>query len=244
MLAGFGDEDLPPIARWAVVRPRADAEVRLAIDGDGRSDPLLVTWQYGLGRVAVLPLDFQSGGAGWAAWPGFGKLWSQLALWAAPRALRGERHLAAVRRADRVELTLETAPGESGPFLLRAPELGEVAFRPGAGGVAHATLPPRPPGRVAAMLAGGVAGEAMAVEVVVPERTASGRETRTLAVATARLAALAAATGGELDPTPARIVAARGGATRERRPLTAPLVAAAMLLTLAAVASERRSLSG
>ena len=51
---------------------------------------MLATWQYELGRVAVLPLDFQAGAAAWAAWGGFGRLWTQLVHWAAPRALASE----------------------------------------------------------------------------------------------------------------------------------------------------------
>jgi hypothetical protein len=35
--------------------------------------------------VAVLPLDFQSGGASWAVWRDFGKLWAQLVRWGVPR---------------------------------------------------------------------------------------------------------------------------------------------------------------
>lgn len=86
MLAGFSEQDFPRVARWATTRLKDEAELRLYLDAGSRRDPLLATWQYELGRVAVLPVDFQSGAAEWAGWDGFGKLWTQLVLWAMPRA--------------------------------------------------------------------------------------------------------------------------------------------------------------
>jgi hypothetical protein len=74
ILTGLREEELPPVARWAVTRQKPGAELRLYVERDGRREPILSTWQYGLGRAAALPLDFQAGAAGWAAWPGFAKL--------------------------------------------------------------------------------------------------------------------------------------------------------------------------
>ena len=90
MLAGIDERALPPVGQWAITRPKADAEVRLVVESGSRRDPLLATWQVELGRVAVLPVDFQAGGAAWAVWDDFGRLWTQLVQWAAPRALAGE----------------------------------------------------------------------------------------------------------------------------------------------------------
>jgi len=85
ILAGLSEDELPRVARWAATRLRPDAQLRLYLDTGSRRDPLLATWQYQLGRVAVLPVDFQSGAAEWAGWEGFGKLWTQLVLWALPQ---------------------------------------------------------------------------------------------------------------------------------------------------------------
>ena len=73
--------------RWRAGRSRASRTTPRcgSISSAGtRRDPLLATWQYELGRVAVVPLDFQSGAAEWAGWEGFGTLWSQLVLWTLP----------------------------------------------------------------------------------------------------------------------------------------------------------------
>src|SRR5262249_53757826 len=76
ILAGIEEDELPRVSRWAIARPKPGAEVRLYVDAGTRRDPLLATWQYELGRVAVLPMDFQSGAAAWPTWRGFAKLWS------------------------------------------------------------------------------------------------------------------------------------------------------------------------
>src|SRR5437667_117888 len=84
ILAGIAEDELPKVSRWAITRPKPGAEVRLWAEAGERQDPLLATWQYELGRTAALPIDFQAGGAAWPTWRGFAKLWSQLAMWAAP----------------------------------------------------------------------------------------------------------------------------------------------------------------
>jgi uncharacterized membrane protein len=59
------------------VKPGADPIVTA---GD---DPLLVAWRYGRGRAAVFASDC---GPHWApptfcAWPGYGRLWANIAAW-------------------------------------------------------------------------------------------------------------------------------------------------------------------
>ena len=159
MLAGLPADDLPRVARWAVTRLKDDAELRLYLDAGSRRDPLLATWQYELGRVAVLPADFQSGAAEWAGWDGFGKLWSQLVLWAMPPA------------AEAAEETEQ-----------------------------------------------------------------AGREFRTVGPNLPLLRALAAATGGTLDPDPAALLAARPGVEHEAVPLAPYLLPLVILAVLGDVA--------
>jgi Mg-chelatase subunit ChlD len=147
MLAGLAEEDFPRVARWAATRLRADAELRLYVDAGSRRDPLLATWQYELGRVAVLPVDFQSGAAEWAAWDGFGKLWSQLVLWTMPRPAE-----AAAPRDDAAGAGRELRAAGPNPVLLRqlaAATGGTVDPVPAAllaarGGVEHEAVPLAP----------------------------------------------------------------------------------------------------
>src|SRR5262249_11694091 len=80
ILAGLSEDELPHVARWATTRLKPDAQLRLYLDAGSRRDPPLATWQYELGRVARLPGGSQAGGP-----EGFGKLWTQLVLWALPQ---------------------------------------------------------------------------------------------------------------------------------------------------------------
>jgi hypothetical protein len=168
MLAGLPADDLPRVARWAATRLKDDAELRLYLDAGSRRDPLLATWQYELGRVAVLPVDFQSGASEWAGWDGFGKLWSQLVLWAMPTSAEA----AATASAD-----ADTA----------------------------------------------------------------GPELRTIGPNGALLRALAAATGGTLDPAPPALFAARPGVEHEPVPLAPYLVLLVILAVLGDIALRQRA---
>jgi Mg-chelatase subunit ChlD len=238
ILAGFTEETLPPVTRWAVTRPRTGAELRLYVEADGRRDPLLATWQYELGRVAVVPLDFQAAAAGWATWPGFSTLWAQLARWAAPPALPTEHRLVARPERAGTAVRLETFRDDPGPFTLALAEGPPATLRQTARRRFEAVLPRLAPGVHRARLAGPDATPAE-VEVAVPATAAGARETRALGPNHTLLAALAAATGGRVDPLPADVLAAPPGAVRERRPLAGLLVPLVLALVLADVAARR-----
>jgi Ca-activated chloride channel homolog len=76
ILDGVGIETAPPLRGYVrfLARPTADLILRA-----GPEDPLLVRWQYGLGRAAVFASDAKNRwAAGWVAWPGFDKLWANI----------------------------------------------------------------------------------------------------------------------------------------------------------------------
>jgi Mg-chelatase subunit ChlD len=238
MLAGLDEDRLPPVARWAVTRARPDADVRLVVDAGRRRDPLLVTWQYELGRVAVLPVDFDAGASAWAVWPGFGALWTQLVDWAAPPARPADRRLVATRRSGGVLVTLDVARDEPGPFALRLPD-GEVALA--ASGRRHfaAVVPGLAAGVVPVALVT-PDGHAQPTTLAVPADEGSGREGRAVGPDGALLERIAAATGGRVDPEPADVVAARGGTASEARSLLRLLVPLALVAILGDVGLRRR----
>src|SRR5439155_7461067 len=217
ILAGIAEDELPKISRWAITRPKPGAEVRLWVEAGERQDPLLATWQYELGRTAALPIDFQAGGAAWSTWRGFAKLWSQLAMWAAPRGLAADRYLEARRLRDGTLVRLETVADDSGPFLLRLAEAGEVVLRPTGRRTFSALLPALEPGVHAAALAAG--GHQEPLEVVVPARSSSGRELRAAAPNLVLLETVAKLSGGRLGPEPREILAARPSVGGARLPL-------------------------
>jgi hypothetical protein len=75
VLAGVGMDQAPPLSGYIrfEARPASDTILQAG------SDPLLVRWQYGLGRVVVFASDAKNRwAAAWVQWPGFDRLWSNI----------------------------------------------------------------------------------------------------------------------------------------------------------------------
>jgi Mg-chelatase subunit ChlD len=233
ILTGLREEELPPVARWAVTRQKPGAELRLYVERDGRREPILSTWQYGLGRAAALPLDFQAGAAGWAAWPGFAKLLAELALWAAPAGLPSEWRLHARHEAAGTRVDLETLGDQAGPFVLRLPRLRAVELHPTGPRRFAALVPHLAPGRVRALVRSG--DKSRRATLLVPPRT-TGREHRALGPDDALLARVTSATGGRVSPTPAEVITATPGSAHATWALSVLLIPLALALTLGDVA--------
>jgi Ca-activated chloride channel homolog len=68
-------EQAPTLAGYIRFETRPTADEILTVD----TDPLLVRWQYGLGRAAVFSSDAKSRWAAtWLTWPGFDRLWTNI----------------------------------------------------------------------------------------------------------------------------------------------------------------------
>ncbi len=77
VLSGINFEESPILGGYSLVNARARSNVLLSAS---ESDPLLTTWQYGLGRSAVFTTDAGSEFAqDWVPWDGYARLFSQLA---------------------------------------------------------------------------------------------------------------------------------------------------------------------
>jgi Ca-activated chloride channel family protein len=69
-------EHSPNLSGYVRFETRPTADEILAVDG---TDPLLVRWQYGLGRAAIFSSDAKSRwAANWLTWPGFDRLWTNI----------------------------------------------------------------------------------------------------------------------------------------------------------------------
>jgi hypothetical protein len=76
VLEGVGMESAPPLKGYVRFQARPTADNVVEADKD---DPLLVLWQYGLGRSAVFTSDAKNRWAvNWVAWPGFDRLWANI----------------------------------------------------------------------------------------------------------------------------------------------------------------------
>jgi uncharacterized protein YegL len=76
ILDGVGIETAPPLRGYVRFQTRPTTDLILRA---GPEDPLLVRWQYGLGRAAVFTSDAKNRwAASWVTWPGFDKLWTNI----------------------------------------------------------------------------------------------------------------------------------------------------------------------
>lgn len=83
ILRGLDVTRLPALRGYNGTTPKATARVSLV---STRGDPLLATWQYGLGRSAVWTSDFKGHwGTDWLAWDGFNTFVAQLTNWVLPQ---------------------------------------------------------------------------------------------------------------------------------------------------------------
>ncbi|MBI3943104.1 MAG: VWA domain-containing protein [Chloroflexi bacterium] len=76
-LRGFVPQNLPPIKGYIATTPKPEAEIVLRA---GEGDPLLATWQYGLGRVVAWLSDAgETWATDWPVWSEYSHFWAQLA---------------------------------------------------------------------------------------------------------------------------------------------------------------------
>ncbi|OQY23000.1 MAG: hypothetical protein B6I34_05135, partial [Anaerolineaceae bacterium 4572_32.1] len=79
---GLDSTALPPLLGYNGTTPKDTARVVLTTP---RGDPLLATWQYGLGRAAAWTSDFKGQWATeWLGWGGFPRFAAQLVGWTLP----------------------------------------------------------------------------------------------------------------------------------------------------------------
>jgi Mg-chelatase subunit ChlD len=237
ILAGIKEDELPPVTRWAVVQSKRGAEVRAYVEDGEARDPLLTTWQYELGRVAVVPLDFQGGAAAWPTWRGFAKLWTQLAEWAAPRGLASDHHVEATRRRDGTRIVLDTVHDSAGPFALRIDSGDEIVLRQIGPRSFAATVPNLRPGLHGGILSGATPDERF--DLLVPAAADTERELRHTEPNLALLRDVTRATGGTVEPAPRDVLSARPGVRHETVALDWFLVTLAIALILGDVAVRR-----
>lgn len=103
---GFIGSDFPALFAYCLADPRPLSKVSLV---SPKRDPILATWQYGLGTSLAFTSDAQSRWASrWVAWDGFGRFWAQ-----AVRAIS--------RKATQNDYQLDVAQsGGKGQIKLRA----------------------------------------------------------------------------------------------------------------------------
>jgi Mg-chelatase subunit ChlD/uncharacterized membrane protein len=146
LLRTLTPNELPALQGYVVTTPKPSAEVALWSE---RGDPLLASWQYGLGRVAAWTADVgATWGGEWLEWPRFNQFWSQVVRWTLAPPEQGDLRVL-LRREGREVLVRAEALRDDGTFLDRAPT--EARIRPPSaatdGGGARLPLAQVAPGR-------------------------------------------------------------------------------------------------
>lgn len=121
-------QQAPPLAGYVRFIARPTAEVLLKAD---QRDPLLVRWQYGLGRVAVFTSDAKSRwAASWMRWQGFDKFWSNLFRDLLPKVQPSDVRVSYNTAAGELSVEYRLGPAVEEPA--RPPDIyvfGEPGFR-------------------------------------------------------------------------------------------------------------------
>jgi Ca-activated chloride channel family protein len=244
-LAGIPIESAPALGGYVVTRPRPLAETLLTT-ADGT--PLLARWQVGLGTVTAWTSDLGARwGAAWARWPPYDKLWAQLARATMRRRAASHFPIRAVRRGDRVALTVD-AIGADDRFLGGLDGRVEVTTAGTDGRLVSTrslTFPETAPGRYETSFrpdveSGALLFSASFAQAGAPVADAGGRLTLPFAPelmphpagsteGAGNLAAAAARSGGRVVSDPSEVLDPGGERRETRQPLRAPI----LLVTLA-----------
>ncbi len=238
-----GLDEAPLLNGYIATTAKATARVHLRIGED--QDPLLASWQAGLGKVAAWTSDAgERWAATWAAWDGAPEFWSRVVRDSFP--VVGDGGVVTTRvEGSQLQIRLEG----SDDWPLDSDAVARVAGPDGAstevqleridGTTFAASLPAEAAGTYAVGATVSASGEPVWAGTGLASRSYPA-EYEARPVDERRLAALAAATGGRLNVAPEAVFDAAGTAAGSRRfDLVAPLLVLAALGWLAAVALSR-----
>jgi Mg-chelatase subunit ChlD len=251
VVRGLAEFGFPPVGAVPPTKVKAGADLVLYVGDAARKQPLLATWQYGLGRAAAFPFDpTQPDLASWAAWPGFAKLWSQLVRWAVREEASWETKQSVRFRDGLPYLEVQTfddlGAGAIEAQLFTAPESPvALALTPVAPRLYRAPLPPLPPGKYALRLArpgtgGAVAQKRDVITVDAGADDAAGAETSRHEPDVELLREITAETGGSIGPSLDDLTARHGATRLERRRLDWLAIPLALALLFADMAIRLR----
>jgi uncharacterized membrane protein/uncharacterized protein with von Willebrand factor type A (vWA) domain len=207
-LKGIAQGNLPSLRGYVLTYPKPRAELLMKAD----TDPLLVSWRYGLGRVTAFTSDLSGRwGKEWVAWQGFPQWASQLARDTLRKLIETRNRTEFQPEGESVKVTADFV-SKDGNFLnhlklkgnITAPNqmTQEQAFQQTAPGRYEGKFTPSQRGiHFLTMYAEGKTGEAPLPVATVPYVAPYPKEYRELKPNMALLSRLAEQTGGEmLDP--------------------------------------------
>jgi Mg-chelatase subunit ChlD len=241
-----GLNDFPSLEEYMLTKPKTGADVQLYTDAHKEHDPLLATWQYGLGKVVAVTFDPSGAGSSdWIRWEGYSKFWSQAVRWAIRDETPWDYRLSARVRGDRTVLQAESFESDDeGVLQVRLPRGGqtdELTLMPVAPRVYEAVMSGKRQGSfpvtVLKRRGGKVINQKTEVVMVGQSSGDSLDEYRQQHPNRDLLRDLAAGTGGKIDPDLNELVAQkREGKKKQLHPLENNLIIGALFLLLGDIA--------
>jgi uncharacterized protein YegL len=238
ILDGTDIAKAPALRGYVKFTAKPTAETILDVPGSSpdQRDPLLVRWQYGLGRAAVFTSDAKSRWAeAWIGWPGFDRFWANLLRDLLPHGESGE--VLSSFDSTKGELTVTYRLGRNVAEPISAP--GIFVFGPD-GFQRPLTMKKAATGVYEGKIALGDRRGLFRVRPLKETRAfpetgfyRSERELSEYGSDERLMTQLASYTGGKLNPKPAEVFDARGRSVASTLELWPGLLAAAILLNLA-----------
>jgi Ca-activated chloride channel homolog len=235
----------PHLLGFAKEKAKTGSETILKLDS---GEPLLVRWQFGLGRVVAFLSDAKARwSADWVKWSAYGTLWPQMVR---DVSHRDRTVRAGVRPGSRegesvvyydvlgdAEKEMTPAAGAPGPPQVMVTAPGEAP---------HAVqLEQTAPGHYEARVPGNQRGVYRIVasnsELALPEAGfyRDSEELKPREINAPLLTEISRVTGGRVEPTMAQLLDDKGSYIRERRPLWPYWLVLALLLNFVEVAIRK-----
>ena len=114
IMDGIGS--LPPLRGYVATTPKMAAQ-RILSGPEPFSDPILASWQYGLGRVIAWTSDASARWANeWVAWDDFSRFWGQAITWSINAGASGNLETRIIMENEQARIVVD-ARGAEGEFL-------------------------------------------------------------------------------------------------------------------------------
>jgi hypothetical protein len=204
-MRGLSPKEIPAVQGYVLTHPKPISEIHMKV-GD---DPLLISWRYGLGRVAAFTSDLTGRwGRDWVKWEGFPRWVSQLARSAMKRVSENRVQTQFLQEGEEIKAQVDFYSAD-GRFMNQLTPKGILTGAKGAGQERpfYQVAPGRYETRFTAPKSGtyfltifeqGEKGDASSVATTVPYIAPYSKEYREVRPNTPLLSHLAEQTGGEI----------------------------------------------
>lgn len=115
IIQGDANGPMPPLGGLVLTQARTEPTVStVLVSSDG--EPVLAHWPVGLGQVAAFTSDAHQWAAQWLGWPGYRRLWAQVARAIARPTGQRQAELSTELVGDQLRIRLEAADDQNQPI--------------------------------------------------------------------------------------------------------------------------------